>query len=80
MRSKSKSRDFPGGSVVETPPAKAGDTGSVPDLGGSHVPQSTYVHVFQSLGAETTESMCPGGCALNKRSHCNEKPGHHNEE
>ena len=28
---------FPGGSVVKNLPANAGDTGSVPDLGRSHV-------------------------------------------
>ena len=32
---------FPGGSVVKNPPANAGDTGSIPDLGRSHMPQST---------------------------------------
>ena len=26
-------RDFPGGSVVESPPANAGDTGSIPGAG-----------------------------------------------
>ena len=31
---------FPGGAVVENPPANAGDTGSVPGLGGSHMPRS----------------------------------------
>ena len=31
---------FPGGSVVKNPPASAGDTGSIPDLGRSHMPQS----------------------------------------
>ena len=31
---------FPGGSVVKNPPANAGDTGSIPDLGRSHIPQS----------------------------------------
>ena len=32
--------DFPGGAVVENPPASAGDTGSIPGPGRSHVPQS----------------------------------------
>ena len=32
---------FPGGSVVENLPAKAGDTGSSPGLGRSHMPRST---------------------------------------
>ena len=31
---------LPGGAVVETLPANAGDTGSSPGLGGSHMPQS----------------------------------------
>ena len=31
--------DFPGGPVATNPPANAGDTGSIPGLGGSHVPQ-----------------------------------------
>ena len=30
---------FLGGSVVKNPPANAGDTGLIPDLGRSHVPQ-----------------------------------------
>ena len=33
-------RDFSGGTVVNSPPAEAGDTGSVPDPGRSHVPRS----------------------------------------
>ena len=32
-------RDFPGGTVVKNPPANAGDTGSSPGPGRSHVPQ-----------------------------------------
>ena len=31
---------FPGGTVVKNPPANAGDTGSSPGLGGSHMPRS----------------------------------------
>ena len=30
---------FPGGSMVKSPPANAGDTGSIPDSGRSHMPQ-----------------------------------------
>ena len=33
-------RDFPGGAVVKNPPANAGDTGSSPGPGRSHMPQS----------------------------------------
>ena len=33
-------RDFAGGPVVKNPPANAGDVGSTPGLGGSHIPWS----------------------------------------
>ena len=32
--------DFPGGAVVKNLPANAGDTGSIPGLGRSHMPWS----------------------------------------
>ena len=35
-----KAGGFPGGTVVESLPAGAGDAGSIPGPGGSHVPQS----------------------------------------
>ena len=35
-----KMRGFPGGAVVENLPANAGDTGSSPGLGRSHMPRS----------------------------------------
>ena len=31
---------FPGGTVVKNPPANAGDTGSIPGPGRSHMPRS----------------------------------------
>ena len=31
---------FPGGAVIKNPPANAGDTGSSPGLGRSHMPRS----------------------------------------
>ena len=37
---KTKKRGFPGGTVVENLPANAGDTGSSPGLGRSHMPWS----------------------------------------
>ena len=37
---KTESRGFPGGAVVENLPANAGDTGSSPGLGRSHMPRS----------------------------------------
>ena len=38
--SQKQGQGFPGGAVVESPPANAGDTGSSPGLGGSHMPRS----------------------------------------
>ena len=40
---------FPGGAVVESLPADAGDTGSSPGLGRSHMPQSSYAREPQLL-------------------------------
>ena len=37
---KESCRGFPGGAVVENLPANAGDTGSSPGLGRSHMPRS----------------------------------------
>ena len=39
---KSTVEGFPGGAVVENLPANAGDTGSSPGLGRSHMPQSNW--------------------------------------
>ena len=36
----SKAQGFPGGAVVRNLPANAGDTGLIPGLGRSHMPQS----------------------------------------
>ena len=38
--SKPYQRDFPGGAAVENLPANAGDTGSIPGLGRSHMLRS----------------------------------------
>ena len=43
-------RGFPGGSVVENLPANAGDTGSSPGLGRSHMLQSNWAREPQLLG------------------------------
>ena len=40
LKTKNHMMGFPGGAVVESLPANAGDTGSSPGLGGSHMPQS----------------------------------------
>ncbi|KAJ8793713.1 hypothetical protein J1605_003524 [Eschrichtius robustus] len=82
-------RDFPGGTVVESPPANAGDTGSSPGPGRPHMLQSNWAHAPQLLSlqpqllsprATTTEAVCLEPVLRNKRSHRNEKPAHHNEE
>ena len=53
--------DFPGGSVVKNPPANAGDTGSIPGLGRSHMPRSNQARAPQllSLRTTTTEARAP---------------------
>ena len=42
-------RGFPGGAVVEDLPANAGDTGSSPGLGRSHMPRSNWAREPQLL-------------------------------
>ena len=63
MRSKGKERGFPGGAVVENLPANAGDTGSSPGLGRSHMPWSTWAREPQllSLCSSTREAAIVRG-------------------
>ena len=85
------SSGFPGGVVVKNPPASAGDTGSSPGLGRSHMPQSNKPgrHNYWTC---TLEPASPnyGACMpqllkpmhlepvlCNK--HHNEKHAHHNQ-
>ena len=61
-------KGFPGGAVVENLPADAGDTGSSPGLGRSHMPRSIWarepqllsLHVW-SLCSATREAAAVGG-------------------
>ena len=77
---------FPGGPVVNTLSANAGDTGSIPGLGRSYMLQSSWVLTPQLINLHSRAhdpQLSP--CALkplfgNKRSHPNEKPVHCNEE
>ena len=39
-RNKTEAQDFPGDSVIRNPSPSAGDTGSIPDPGGFHTPQT----------------------------------------
>ena len=48
---------FPGGAVVGSPPANAGDTGSCPGPGGSRVPRSSWAREPQLLGLRVW-SLC----------------------
>ena len=50
-------RGFPGGAVVGSPPANAGDTGSSPGPGGSHVPRSSWAGEPQLLSLRVW-SLC----------------------
>ena len=61
--------DFPGGPVVKSLPANAGDVGSVPGLGSFHVPQDDYTQVPRLLSPCTLEPM-----PRSKRSPRDEKP------
>ena len=48
-------RGFPGGAVVKNPPANAGDTGSSPGAGRSHMPlQSSEARAPQLLSLRST--------------------------
>ena len=51
---------FPGDSVVKSPPAHAGDMGSIPNPGRSHKPQSNKTLVPQLL------SLCSAAAAAAK--------------
>ena len=48
---------FPSGAVVESLPASAGDTGSSPGLGGSHMPRSGWAREPQLLSLRVW-SLC----------------------
>ena len=48
---------FPGGAVVESLPANAGDTGSHPGLGRSHMPRSNWAREPQLLSLRVW-SLC----------------------
>ena len=50
-------KGFPGGAVVESLPANAGDAGSGPGLGGSHMPRSGWAGEPQLLSLRVW-SLC----------------------
>ena len=65
---------FPGGAVVENPPANAGDTGSSPGLGRSHMPRSNWARESQLLSLRVW-SLCSA-----TRGRNSERPAHRDEE
>ena len=86
-QSKSINENFPGDAVVKNPPANAGDTGSSPAQGRSHMPRSNQARAPQplSLNSRACEPQLLKPTRLepvlhNKRSHRDEKPVHRNEE
>ena len=56
VASNKEAGSFPGGAVVENLPAEAGDTGSSPGPGGSHMPRSNWAREPQLLG------LCSRAC------------------
>ena len=54
---KTYAKGFPGGAVVESLPANAGDMGSSPGLGGSHMPWSNWAREPQLLSLRVW-SLC----------------------
>ena len=76
-------KGFPGGAVVENLPANAGDTGSSPGLGRSHMPWSSWAREPQLLSLRVW-SLCPatGGAAIVKgpRTAMKKRSPHRNEE
>ena len=76
--SKKLQEGFPGGAVVENLPANAGDTGSSPGLGGSHMPRSGWAREPQLLSLRVW-SLCPatGGAAMVKGPRTAMKSGPH---
>ena len=54
---KAARKGFPGGAVVENLPANAGDTGSSPGLGRSHMPRSNWAREPQLLSLRVW-SLC----------------------
>ena len=61
--------------MVESLPAKAGDTGSSPGLGRSHVPRSSWARELQILSSARLEPVL-----RSKRGRDSERPAHRDEE
>ena len=80
---------LPWWSVVRSPPASSGDKDPIPGLGGSHrlwgsqsctkpVHQNYWACAPQPMSCNYWSPQALQSMLLNNRSHCNEKPTHHN--
>ena len=92
LKIKDNNVGFPGGTVVESLPANAGNTGSGPGLGRSHMPRNNYAREPQLLSLRVW-SLCSATreAAIVKRpAHCDEevaptcrnwrRPSHRNKD
>lgn len=61
-------------SPVKNLPTNAEDSGSVTALGGDHMLRGNKAYKLQLLKCAVEPKLC------SKRSDCNEKPVHHNED
>ena len=68
-------RGFPGGAVVESLPANAGDTGSSPGLGRSRMPRSNWAREPQITEHARLEPVL-----RNERGRDGERPAQRDEE
>ena len=68
---KSDDQGFPGGSVVESLPANAGDMSSIPGPGGSHTQRSNWAHASQlwSLCSRAREPQLLSPSATTPEAH-----------
>ena len=64
--------DFPSGPVVKNLPASAGDTGSIPDPGRSHMPRGNE-HSYWTLKPQLLKSTCLESVLHSKRRRRAEK-------
>ena len=66
---------FPGGAVVDNLPASAGDAGSGPGLGGSHVPRSGWAR-----GPRLPSLRVWSLCSAAREAAMVKRPAHRDEE
>ena len=74
LEKKKKQEGFPGGAVVESPPADAGNTGSCPGLGRSHMPRSGWAREPWPLSLRVRSLCSATGEATTVRGLCNRPP------